>query len=170
VLQASEVPAGLIECPGSGPIDTYVSSLQATNAALATRTAGQWQALQALGAIEASVSLFTSDPSACSAELGAVGKIKSAASFVARFADDGQADRAWQAGVLGFAPPAPDQVAPGIRRGTGTGLGLSSWTYDRQPVRLACWKRSVFVALLVLTNLDANAFKAATGAVDARLN
>jgi hypothetical protein len=103
-------------------------------------------------------------------ELGSVAKIKSAASFVARFTDDGQADRAWQAGVLGFAPPAPDQVATGIKRGTDTGLGLSSWTYDRQPVKLACWKRSVFVALVVLTNLDVNAFKAATGAVDARLN
>lgn len=170
VLQASEAPAGLAACPGSGPIDAYVSSLQTSNAALADRTAGQWQALQSLGAIEASISLFASDPSACTSELGAVARIKSAASFVARFADEGQADRAWQSGVLGFAPPAPDQVAPGIRRGTATGLGLSSWTYDRQPVRLACWKRSVFVALVVLTNLDANAFKAATGAVDARLN
>ncbi len=163
VLQASEVPTGLAACPGSGPVDTYVSSLQTTNAVLAIRIAGQWQ-------VEASISLFTSDPTACAAELGAVPKIKSTASFVARFADDGQADRAWQAGVLGFAPPAPDLVAPGIKRGTDTGLGSSSWTYDRQPVRLACWRRSVFVALVVLTNLDASAFKSATGAVDARLN
>jgi hypothetical protein len=37
-------------------------------------------------------------------------------------------------------------------------------------VKLACWHKSVFVALVVLTNLDANAFKAATSAVDARLN
>jgi len=170
VLQASEVPTGLAACPGSGPVDTYVSSLQTTNAVLAIRIAGQWQALQSLGAVEASISLFTSDPTACTAELGAVAKIKSTASFVARFADDGQADRAWQAGVLGFAPPAPDLVAPGIKRGTDTGLGSSSWTYDRQPVRLACWRRSVFVALVVLTNLDASAFKSATGAVDARLN
>ena len=170
MLQPSDVPTGLSACVGSGPIDSYITSLQATNASLATRIAGQWQALQSLGAIEASISLFTSDPAACASELGSVAKVKSAASFVARFADDGQADRAWQAGVLGFVPPAPDQIATGIKRGTDTGLGLSSWTYDRQPVRLACWKRSVFVALVVLTNLDVNAFKAATGAVDARLN
>ncbi len=97
-------------------------------------------------------------------------KAKSAAGFVAVFADEGQADRAWQSGVLGFVPPAPGELPPGLNRGASTGLGLSSWTYDRTPVRLACWHKSVFVALVVLTNLDAPAFKAATAAVDARLN
>src|SRR2546427_5588866 len=65
VLQSSEIPAGLAACPGSGPIDTYVSSLQAVNSSLAARIASQWQALQAMGSIEASISLFASDPSAC---------------------------------------------------------------------------------------------------------
>jgi hypothetical protein len=37
-------------------------------------------------------------------------------------------------------------------------------------VQLACWHKSVFVALVVMTNLDATAFKTATAAVDARLN
>jgi hypothetical protein len=35
---------------------------------------------------------------------------------------------------------------------------------------LASWRRSVFVALVVVSNLDVNAFHAATGAVDPRLN
>jgi hypothetical protein len=86
------------------------------------------------------------------------------------FGDEGQADRAWQSGVLGFVPPAPGELPPGLNRGTATGLGLSAWTYERAPVRLACWHKSVFVALVVLTNLDPAAFKTATAAVDARLN
>jgi hypothetical protein len=64
----------------------------------------------------------------------------------------------------------PAEIRPGVTRGTATGLGLSSWTYDRAPVQLACWHKSVFVALVVVSNLDAATFKAATTAIDARLN
>ena len=170
VLQPGEVPSGLSKCPGSGPIAGYLATLQASDAALATRMTDQWQQLRAKGAVDAAISLFTADPGACTAELAATSKTKSVASFVAQFADEGQAERAWGSGVLGFVTPAPDQRAPGILRGTNTGLGLSSWTYVNTQVRLACWRRSVFVSLVVLTNLDAPAFKAVTAAIDARLN
>jgi hypothetical protein len=86
------------------------------------------------------------------------------------FADPGQAERAWSSAVLGFAPPAPDLLAPGLVRGAITGLGVSSWTYARPSVQMACWRHSVFVSLVVLANLDATAFKAVTAAIDARLN
>jgi hypothetical protein len=72
--------------------------------------------------------------------------------------------------VFGFAPPPPGQLTPGLTRGTSTGLGLSSFTYDRPSVRLASWHRSVFVALLVVSNFDVTTFKAATAAIDPRLN
>jgi hypothetical protein len=169
-LQQSEVPAGLNVCAGSGPIEGYIANLQSTSPALASRLNDEWQSLRTFGAVNAAISLYSADDSACSAELAAVSKSESAAGFVVVFADDGQADRAWQSGVLGFVPPAPGELPPGVNRGTSTGLGVSSWTYDRAPVKLACWHKSVFVALVVLTNLDVNAFKAATAAVDARLN
>jgi hypothetical protein len=170
VLQQADVPGGLSLCVGSGPFDAYVTNLQASQPALASRLNDEWQALRTQGARSAAIALFTSDTTACTAELGAAAKPKSAAGFVAVFGDEGQADRSWQSGVLGFVPPAPGELPPGLSRGTATGLGVSAWTYDRAPVRLACWHKSVFVALVVLTNLDANAFKAATAAVDARLN
>jgi hypothetical protein len=170
VLQAAEAPAQLQACPHSGPIASYIASLQAADPALAARMAAQWQALKHAGAREAAISLFTADPSACSAELAAQGSVLSAASVVVAFNDEGQADRAWEAGVFGFVPPAPGELPPGVDRGAGTGLGPSSWTYDRAPVRLACWHKSVFVALVVFTNLDAAAFKAAAAAIDARLD
>ena len=170
VLQASDVPTGLNRCAGSGPIDAYITNLQTSAPTLASRLNDQWQSLRTLGADAAAIALFTSDDSACTAELASVSKPKSAAGFVVTFGDEGEADRAWQSGILGFVPPAPGELPPGLSRGTATGLGLSSWTFDRTPVRLACWHRSVFVALVVLTNLDVPAFKAATTALDARLN
>jgi hypothetical protein len=170
ILQSGDAPSGLTVCLGSGPIDVYLSVLADADAALAARETAQWQALRQLGAKSGAMSLFTSDPSACKAEFGATGSFKAMASFVAQFADEGEADRAWQAGVFGFAAPPPGQVSPGLTRGATTGLGASSFVYDRPSVRLASWRRSVFVALVVVSNLDVNAFHAATGAVDPRLN
>jgi hypothetical protein len=170
VIQQGEVPGGLTKCPGSGPITAYLTALQTTNETLATSLSDQWKQLQSKGATSAAISLYTYDPSACTAELAATPTTKSLASFVAEFADEGQAERAWGAGVLGFATPAPGQVAPGILRGSGTGLGVSSWTYTGPQVRLACWRRSVFVSLAILSNLDDGAYKAVTAAIDARLN
>ncbi|HEY7959344.1 MAG TPA: hypothetical protein VID20_04715 [Sphingomicrobium sp.] len=170
VLQVGDIPSGLNLCAGSGPFDAYIVGLQSSQPVLASSLSDEWQSLKTLGAVNAAISLYTSDNSACTAELAAVAKPKSAAGFVAMFRDEGQADRAWQSGVLGFVPPAPGELPPGLNRGTATGLGLSSWTYTRTPVQLACWHKSVFVALVVLTNLDDAAFKSATAAVDARLN
>jgi hypothetical protein len=170
ILQSGDVPAGLNVCLGSGPIDVYLSNLAGADAALARRESDQWQQLRNQGATEGAISLYAANPSTCAVELGATTNVKAIATFVARFADEGEADRAWQSGVFGFAPPPGGLILPGMTRGTGTGLGLSSFTYDRPSVRMACWRRSVFVALVVVSNLDPNAFKAATAAIDPRLN
>ncbi len=170
ILQSGDVPAGLNVCLGSGPIDVYVSTLAISDATLASRESDQWQQMRNQGATEGAISVFAAGPSACSVELGATTSVKAIASFVARFADEGEADRAWQSGIFGFAPPPPGQLTPGLVRGTGTGLGISSFSYERPSVRLASWHRSLFVALVVVSNLDLNTFKAATAAIDPRLN
>ncbi|HEY4888841.1 MAG TPA: hypothetical protein VIJ58_09755 [Candidatus Dormibacteraeota bacterium] len=170
VLQSADIPAGLSPCLGSGPIDVYVTTLAHADATLAGQVGAQWEQLRVAGATAGAISLFTASPAACNAELAATSNVKSVTAFVGLFADPGQADRAWGSGVFGFEPPVPAEIRPGVTRGTATGLGLSSWTYDRAPVQLACWHKSVFVALVVVSNLDAATFKAATTAIDARLN
>jgi hypothetical protein len=170
VLQAGEAPAGLSSCPGSGPIAGYIAKLQTSNPTLASRMTDEWQQLRSQGAVDAALALFSADPAACTVELGVTLRIKAAASFVAVFEDEGQAERAWTSGILGFAPPPAGLLSPGLVRGTATGRGASSWTYSRPSIQLACWRRSVFVSLVVATNLDSNAFKSVTAAIDARLN
>ena len=170
ILQSADVPATVNPCLGSGPLDVYLSVLANSDAALATRLSAEWDELLSHGARAGAISVFTANPSACKAELGATTTLKSVASVVIKFDDEGQADRAWQAGVFAFVPPAPGQLLPGLTRGTGTGLGLSSFTYERPSVRLACWRHYVYVALVVVSNFDLNTFKAATAAIDPRLN
>ena len=170
ILQSSEIPAGLNPCLGSGPIDVYITTLAQADPNLATRVGAQWEQLRVAGATSGAVSLFTSTPAACNAELATTSTAKSITAFVAIFADAGQADRAWKSGVFGFMPPTPGELPAGVTSGTATGLGLNSWTYDRAPVHLASWHKSVFVALVVVSNLDAPTFKTATTTIDARLN
>ena len=170
VLQPTDIPAGLLPCASSGAIGAYIAAVKSPDPGVAATIASRWAALQAQGATQAEISLFAANPTACTAELGATSAVKSAASLVISFTDEGAADRAWQRGVLGFAPPSPGEAPPGIVRGAATGLGASSWTYDRGPVKLACWRKSVFVAVIVFANLDLASFKAAAAAVDARLN
>ena len=170
VLQPADVPSGLNVCPGSGPMDAYLSALAGADPSLASRLGTDWSRLRAAGARSGAISTYSASTSACSSELGATTNVKAISSFVAQFADEGEADRAWQSGIFGFAPPAPGEVAPGLTRGTTTGLGVSSFTFDVPGLRLASWHRSVFVALVAASNLDLTAFKSATGAIDPRLN
>jgi hypothetical protein len=170
ILQSADVPAGLNVCTGSGPIDVYLSVLANTDASLANRWTTEWSRLRAAGASAGAISTFTASPTACISEFGATTNVKALSSFVAQFTDAGEADRAWQSGIFGFAPPPPGEVVPGLTRGAGTGLGPSSFTYDVPGLRLACWHRSLFVALVAASNLDLTAFKSATGAIDPRLN
>jgi hypothetical protein len=160
----------LSPCQGSGPIDVYVSTVARADANLAAQIAAQWEQLRLAGATDGAISLYTSAPAACNAEFATTPSAKSIAAFVAVFADPGQAERAWSAGIFGFMPPAPGELPAGVTSGTATGLGLTSWTYVRAPAQLASWQKSVFVALVVAGNLDVATFKAATVAVDAHLN
>jgi hypothetical protein len=148
----------------------YLASLSQADATIGARAAEHWQQLKRQGARDGAISVFAANTSACNAELGATSNVKAIVSFVARFDDSGQAHRAWEAGVFGFAPPPPGQIVPGVTGGTTTGLGLSSFTYERPSARLASWQRSVFVALLVASNLDSGTFKTAATTIDARLN
>ncbi len=170
ILQSADAPAGLAVCPGSGPIDVYLTVLVQSAPDLAGSESEQWLLLRSEGAQAGAISIFAANPSACTAELGAAGGVKSITSLVARFPDEGQANRAWLSGVFGFKPPAAAEVAPGVLRGTSTGLGPSSFTYERPSIRLASWQRSVFVALVIAANVDEGTFKAATAAIDPRLN
>jgi hypothetical protein len=170
ILQPVDVPSNTSLCIGSGPIDLYLATLTAAVPDVGAKDTAFWDQLLAQGAVAGAVSVYTANPSACSVELGATSNVKAITSLVVQFHDEGEADRAWQSGVFGLTPPPNGEVVNGVTRGTTTGLGLSSFVYSRPPVALACWRRSVFVALVVVSNLDTAAFKAATAAVDPRLN
>ena len=170
ILQPGDVPAAMQVCLGSGPIDVYLSVLTTTAPDLATKEADYWSQLQAKGAMSGAIAVYAADPAACSVELGAAPRVKAITSFVAQFHDEGEADRAWQSGVFGITPTPVGEVINGATRGTSTGLGLSSFVYSRPPVALACWRHSVFVALVVASNVDVTVLKGATAAIDPRLN
>lgn len=170
ILQAGEVPPGLVACPGSGPIEVYLAVLATEDATVGSRANDGWVQLLSNGARDGAIAVYAANPSACAADLGATTNVRALTSFVARFADATQASIAYQAGVFGFVPPPPGQLNAGLTVGTSTGLGLDSFTYERPSVRLASWHHGVYVAMIVAAGLDLPTFRAATAAVDARLN
>lgn len=170
VLQSSDVPAGVEKCATTGSLDAYISAVELTDLKLAAQWGAEWAELRSAGARAGAISIYAADTSACTAELGATSSVKALASVVLQFGDAGQAERAWQSGVFGFIPPAPPQLQPGMVRGAATGLGASSFTYTRPSVRFACWRHSVYVALVAVSNFDQPSFQAATASIDARLN
>src|SRR5260370_16141756 len=85
VLQVGDIPSGLNICPASGPFDAYITNLQATQPALASSLNDEWQSLRTMGAISAGISLYTSDNSACTADLAAGGQPDGAPASVPRF-------------------------------------------------------------------------------------
>ena len=170
ILQPDEAPASFTPCVGSNqPIDVYVSVMNGFDTAIGQRLTTYWNDLVADGAQSGAISVYAASDVACSAEFGAAG-VGALTSVVIRFGDSGEADRAWQAGAFGFVPPAVAQLQTGMTRGTATGLGLSSFTYERPSVRLASWRRNFYLALVIATNLDSNTFQAATALINARLN
>src|SRR5438270_8680721 len=76
VLQSGDVPAGLIVCVGSGPMDVYLSVLHGADPTLATRLTGEWTRLQLQGATAGAISTFTASSPACNTELGAMTNVK----------------------------------------------------------------------------------------------
>src|SRR5258707_8881767 len=88
LLLTGDVPAGLNQCPGSGLFATYLGALKTANPSLAQKLGDAWQSLERSGARDGAIALYAADPSACSAELGASGTIKSAASLVIAVRDE----------------------------------------------------------------------------------
>jgi len=170
ILQSNEVPPTLAACEGSGPVDLYIDVLGARDAAAADRLGAAWALMLAQGAVQGAISVFASDPAACTTELGATSSARALTAVVVEFAEPGQAQRAWEAGFFGFPPPAAGQLSAGLTRGTSTGLGSDSFTYIRPGVRMAVWRKSIYVAMVIATNEDQPTFTAATAAVDPRLN
>jgi hypothetical protein len=170
VLQSGDVPSGLEKCASSGTLDAYISSVELSDLKLAAQWGAEWAQLRSGGARAGAISIYAADTSACTAELGATPSVKALASVVIQFGDAGQAERAWQAGVFGFTPPAPAQLQAGMVRGAATGLGASSFTYTRPSVRFASWRHSVYVALVAVSNSDQATFQAITASIDRRLN
>ena len=71
ILQSTEVPATLTACVGSNQaIDVYVSVMSGFDTSIGQRLGTYWNDLVALGASAGAISVYASNPVACSAELG----------------------------------------------------------------------------------------------------
>ena len=171
-LKSGDVPNGLTACPGSGPIDGYITSLRAKDPDGYASLKDAWDTLKRNGADSAAIVAYVADPAiACVGTLGA-GQGKSATSFVIRYKDSGSATTAYKRGLLQFPTPKEGQQTPGLTVGVATGLGGNSWVYQAsaagKAAYLAFWQVNQFDVMVLTADLDAADSRKAADAVNSR--
>ena len=156
-LAAGDLPDGLILCPVSGQIESYLQHLQADGSSSYEVTNAQWAKLKRAGATAGWVQSYAQNPDDCAARLGER-KGQSAISFAIRFRDATAASAGFSAGFLGLRPEEGMQI-PGLARGSETQLTPDSWTYDQTdkvpPVFVAFWANRQFDLFLLTERLPA---------------
>jgi len=169
-LQARDVSAEFKPCDPPSNIETYLKRLPTTSQWRALLSSG-WKQLQGEGADASAVTEFATGSDSCTAEPGSSSS-RSVMSVVARFSDDGAAQRAFQAGVFGFPTPGEDQLEPGLRQGVGTQLGAHSWlrqrTVDNRNVSVAFWQSHQFCIFVLASALDSVELQRTLVAIDGR--
>jgi hypothetical protein len=165
-LRQSDLPGGLKQCTGSGPIDGYLQTIRTKDPDSYAQVSDAWTAFKRNGADSAAITSFTQNPTACTGTLGA-GQGQSAASFVIRYKDKSGALAAFKRGILDFPTLSADQQTPGLTIGPATGLGNNSWVYDRtisgRAAYVAFWQTGRYDILVFTADMDP---KAAAQAVD----
>lgn len=161
-IRRSDVPAGWNRCAWSGSISRYLPLAQKVDGGSADSVQRSWTAQQKIGATGSQMTSYVADRSDCSKGIGRSAGA-SALTWTIAFASVDDAQRGYQAGVLGFPTPDPSRIQPGLEVGNSTGLGIDSWTLTQtspQPqLYLAWWRHRLLINFLVVTELapaDAN--------------
>jgi hypothetical protein len=166
-----DLPAGLIACPISGPIDRYLHQLQVDGSPSFEVTAGQWISMKRIGAMAGWVQSYTWTSDDCSARLGER-QGPSAISFAIRFKDAGTALNGFAAGFLGLRPEPGMQVS-GLSQGLQTQLTSDAWTYDQSdqtpPVFVAYWANRQFDLFLLTESVPGQAAAQAASDMNSRV-
>ena len=170
-LKQSDLPGGLKQCPGSGPIDGYLQAIRIKDPDSYSQVSDAWTAFKRNGADSAAITSFTQNPTSCTGTLGA-GQGQSAASFVIRYKDSSGASAAFKRGIIGFPTPSADQQTPGLTIGSATGLGNNSWVYDRtisgRAAYVAFWQTGRYDILVFMADLDPRAAAQAVDSINGR--
>lgn len=161
-MRRSDVPPSWSRCGWSGSISRYLPLAQKDDAGAADSVHRSWTAQQKVGATAADVTGYVQNRSDCARGFGhSVGA--SALTWTIAYASRNDAQRGYEAGVLGFPTPDPSRLQPGLQVGTSSGLGAYSWTLTQSspspPLFLAWWRHRSLTNFLVVTGLppsDAN--------------
>jgi hypothetical protein len=169
-LQTGDLPPDVRRCPASGDLDGYLRELR--NPLAHDELAAAWSDLRRQGATSAALAVYSAQPAACEARLGA-GDGTNVSSLVVHFRSDDAAAAAYQRGLLGFSTPGEDEEVQGLTRGAATGLGRNAWLVERQvsgrSMLVAYWQRHAVAVFLIGVDEDPLHARQALTAIDGRI-
>ena len=170
-LQRDDLPADLQRCSGSGSVNSYLKELAVHDPDGHATIQQGWHRLQAAGAVEGAVTVYSTLPQDCLKEPGS-GSGRSAATLVTRFDTEQAATSAYPKGAMGFPTPGQDQEEPGLRQGVATQLSPNSWLLQRevgpQALEVAYWQRNAYTIFFIALDLDTVQASRALVAIDGR--
>ena len=168
--QPGDLPKGMTQCDLTGDINSFATKEQTPDPQAAKTISDDWQQAKKDGATEAYAALYTDSKAHCNAikgsgvDLGAA-TYKLVVNFVVEYKDETSAVAVYkgQQSILGFNPNELRTGSGGVVEGTQTGLTENSIALTQpagnQLFYIAIWQNHMFVVILAILNVDANAAK-----------
>jgi hypothetical protein len=176
-LTSGDIPKGLVECDGSGDIDTFLGKIKTSDPNSYQTNKDEWAQTKKDGAVKGSVVLGAESKAVCTqleSSSSNSGSTKELASFVIQFKDVASATKAYasDAPILGFKP-SDLTSGSGAVKGTKTGLGANSTveaaSLNGESVYVAVWQNKAFYILYLAINIDDATSKKLVTAINGRV-
>jgi hypothetical protein len=178
VVKPADLPAGMVKCPGSGGVGTFLDSIKTTDPVTYRLTNEAWNAAKQDTALAGEIVLYTDSTAGCDSIHGQPsGQIASAGSQLVmsgamQYPDEASAQQAYaRDSIMGWSA-ADMQNATGSLQGNATGLGPNSVVVSASllAVYAAVWQYKTFLMFLITARLDVDKGQKAAASVQARLS
>jgi hypothetical protein len=163
-MQSGDLPSGMLKCPVSADIDTYLNSIQTKDPTTYATTKAEWDGAKKNGATAGEVVFFADTANNCKATESSASGVSSATyklvvNFVLQFKDAASAAKGYTTeSIMGFSQAALTTAGTPAVVGTKTGLGANSVTLtiniSTQSFYIAVWQNKAFMSILAILNID----------------
>jgi len=170
-LQAGDVPKGLVRCAYSGPMTSYLEGIKRLSEKAYGNISATWAALQAAGAAEGYVAVYSGTAGACDVWVAGEdgihvrGGSRVVSTVVVKFPETATAEAAYAADIF---KQSALQDKPGLQVLVGSATGLSSNSIvganeaANPAVHQAVWQNGPFNVFLTGRNLTRPEFTSAS--------
>ena len=179
-VKPTDLPKGMIQCDGSGTIDTFLNAVKTKDPTTYTSTKAEWDSAKTHGATSAYVVFYSDTKAHCATiqsssntDLGSA-NFPLVVNFVIQFKDEAAAATGYTTeSIFGFSQATITSSATGVIKGVDTGLGKNSVVLiiaiASQSFYVADWQNKSYLVILGVINIDTTQSKKVATNVNGRI-